>query len=313
MSKTLFWIQAGGCGGDTLAITGSKIPNMSKLYRYYELEYLWHPSVSSGINGSFESVISDIETGKTSLDILCVEGSCITAPDGTGEYDTLSGEPRINIIRKLAEKAGYVLAVGTCASFGGVTADEEFSEATGLQFLKDKPGGLLSPDFRSGSGYPVINLPGCPVMPAALEHLLAMICESRKIDLDYYNMPETWYNVLVHQGCTRNEYHEFRVEETEFGQNGCLFFYLGCRGPMTYSPCNKTLWNRRNSKPRAGMPCVGCTNPLFPLKTAFFETRNIEGVPLDLPEGMDRAHYLAYKTMAAASAPLRLKKRITKI
>ncbi len=313
MSKTLFWIQAGGCGGDSMAVLGSKSPDLSKLYRYYNIEFLWHPSFSARMNGQFDTIVSDIDEGKTKLDILCVEGALMCAPDGTGHYDTVSGIPKIDIISKLAARAEYVIAIGTCAGFGGFTAEEEFSEAKGLQFLKNDKNGLLSSEFRAGSGYPVINLPGCPVMPAAVESLMTLICEDQKIVLNYYNMPRDWFNVLVHQGCTRNEYHEFRVEETEFGRNGCLFFYMGCRGPMTYSPCNKTLWNRKNSKPRSGIPCLGCTNPMFPQKTAFFETRNIEGVPLDLPDGMDRAHYLAYKTMAAASAPDRLKQRNTNI
>jgi len=115
--------------------------------------------------------------------------------------------------------------------------------------------------------------------------------------------------VMVHQGCTRNEYHEYRVEEVKFGERGCLFFYMGCHGPLVTGPCNKILWNRRSSKTRVGVPCFGCTRPDFPQPYPFFETRNIEGIPLELPDGVSRAHYLAYKGMAAAAAPERLIKR----
>jgi uptake hydrogenase small subunit len=59
------------------------------------------------------------------------------------------------------------------------------------------------------------------------------------------------------------------------------------------------------------VPCVGCTRPDFPQEQPFFETANIAGIPLDLPEGVDRAHYLAYKGMAAAAAPDRLRSRGT--
>src|SRR3990167_1286876 len=113
----------------------------------------------------------------------------------------------------------------------------------------------------------------------------------------------------VHQGCTRNEYHEYRVEERSFGERGCLFFYLGCQGPMARGPCNRLLWNRRSSKTRAGVPCFACTRPDFPRAQPFFETPAIEGLPLELPDGICRPHYLAYKTMAAVAAPDRLKKR----
>ncbi len=76
-------------------------------------------------------------------------------------------------------------------------------------------------------------------------------------------------------------------------------------------PCNKLLWNRRSSKTRVGVPCFGCTRPDFPQPYPFFQTRNIEGIPLELPDGVSRAHYLAYKGMAAAAAPQRLKERKT--
>jgi hydrogenase small subunit len=117
----------------------------------------------------------------------------------------------------------------------------------------------------------------------------------------------------VHQGCTRNEYHEYRVEEWDFAQRGCLFFHKGCHGPLADGPCNKLLWNGRSSKTRAGVPCFGCTSPDFPAPYPMFETRNIEGVPIELPKGISRAHYMVYKGMAAAAAPDRLKKRETSI
>jgi hydrogenase small subunit len=88
---------------------------------------------------------------------------------------------------------------------------------------------------------------------------------------------------------------------------------MGCHGPLVTGPCNKILWNRRSSKTRVGVPCFGCTRPDFPQHYAFFETRNIEGIPIDLPDGVSRAHYMAYKGMAAAAAPKRLLKRKTGI
>ena len=82
-----------------------------------------------------------------------------------------------------------------------------------------------------------------------------------------------------------------------------MFFHLGCHGPLVHGPCNKLLWSKRSSKTRVGVPCFGCTRPDFPQRYPFFETRNIEGIPIELPEGISRAHYMAYKGMAAAAAP----------
>lgn len=200
------------------------------------------------------------------------------------------------------------MAVGTCAAYGGVTASSEV-EATGLQFHRHVPGGFLGEDFRGRAGTPVINVPGCPAHAELISGTLALVASGAPIELDEWQSPTALYGMRIHQGCTRNEYHEYRVEERGFGERGCLFFYMGCQGPMARGACNKLLWNRRSSKTRVGVPCFACTRPDFPRTQPFFTTRAVEGLPLELPDGINRPHYLAYKTMAAAAAPERLKHR----
>jgi hydrogenase small subunit len=146
-----------------------------------------------------------------------------------------------------------------------------------------------------------------------LTGVLTTVAAGVALELDEYNAPLEWYGPLVHQGCTRNEYHEYCVEDRVFGEKGCLFFHLGCRSPVAHGPCNKLLWNGRNSKTRVGLPCFGCTQPDPPQAHPFFETPSLADIPLELPEGVDRTHYLAYKGMAAAAAPERLKQRQTRV
>lgn len=287
-------------------------PNLADLFSYLDIEVLWHPSLSRKSSSAHRSLIDDLLEGRQPLDILCIEGSIIRGPGGTGMFNTFEGQPKKNLVAALAGKAGSVVAVGTCASFGGIGADGDI-EATGAMFTKTKKGGFLGENFLSASGTPVINLPGCPCHGDVLCGALTALCTATKLPLNEYNVPLQWYGLLVHQGCVRNEYHEYRVEEKDFGDKGCLFFHLGCRGPISYGPCNKLLWNRRSSKTRVGVPCVGCTSPDFPQSYPFFHTRNLAGIPLELPDGVDRAHYMAYKAMAAAAAPIRLKKRETEV
>jgi NiFe hydrogenase small subunit HydA len=309
---TLYWLQAGGCGGDTMSLLNAETPDLAELFDRLGITLLWHPSLSSISPLEHRSLRSTLLEGSRPLDILCIEGSIIRGPAGTGQYDAASGRPKKDIIAGLARRAKYVVAVGTCASYGGVGADGEV-EACGVQFHKWQRGGLLGENFTSQSGLPVINLPGCPCHCDVIVDLLGELVAGRPVELNEYQMPEAWYNLLVHQGCTRNEYHEYRVEEQGFGEKGCLFFHMGCHGPLAYGPCNKVLWNRRSSKTRVGVPCFGCTRPDFPQPYAFFDTENIEGIPIQLPDGVDRAHYLAYKGMAAAAAPQRLKDRKTNV
>ncbi|MBI4776949.1 MAG: NADH:ubiquinone oxidoreductase [Deltaproteobacteria bacterium] len=312
MSKTLFWFQAGGCGGDSMAFLSNKWPNISEFIRLNHIELLWHPSFSDGSPAQYIELIDALLSGEQPLDILCVEGFVVRGPGGTGMYDTLEGKPKKDLIAGMAKRAEVVVAVGTCAAFGGVGTVGEV-EAVGLQFHRETMGGFLGKDYRSRSGRPVINLPGCPCHMGVTTGALSMIASGSPLPLNEHNAPLDWYGLLVHQGCIRNEYHEYRVEENDFGQRGCLFFHMGCRGPLTRGPCNKLQWNGQRSKTSVGVPCSGCTRPDFPQSNPFFRTRNIAGVPIDLPEGVDRAHYLAYKGMAAAAAPERLKSRKTRV
>ena len=295
-----------------MSLLNLESPNLLAILTHLDIEVLWHPSWSGKTPNQHTELLDAIRSEKQSLDFLCVEGAVIRGPGGTGMFDTFGGQPKKNLVMELAERAQVVIAVGTCASFGGITASGKV-EATGLQFLKEKPGGFLGKDFTARSGLPVINLSGCPCHCDVVAGTLTALCSGVSLPLNEYHSPLYWYGLLVHQGCVRNEYHEFRVEEEDFGEKGCLFFHMGCRGPLTYGPCNKILWNRRSSRTYVGVPCAGCTRPDFPSPYPFFRTRNIAGIPLDLPEGVDRAHYLAYKGMAAAAAPKRLRKRDTRV
>jgi hydrogenase small subunit len=308
VSTTLYWMQAGGCGGDTQSLLGIDSPELPDRLRELSVAVLWHPAISTLGPGAQQALLEGLITGAQPLDVLCVEGAIIRGPGGTGMYDTLRGRPRKDVVAGLARRARFVVAVGTCASFGGMGGANDV-EACGLQFRRANRGGLLGEGFVSGSGLPVVNLPGCPAHPAVVAETLAALVQGVPLPLDALQMPIEWFGLTVHQGCTRNEYHEYRVEEIDFGERGCLFFHKGCRGPLARGPCNKLLWNRRSSKTRAGVPCFGCTEPGFPQRHPFFETPNVEGLPLELPDGISRAHYLAYKGMAAAAAPDRLRTR----
>ena len=224
---------------------------------------------------------------------------------------------QIKIVTAVSELSRNIYAY---AGSGEIELSALDSGQPGLQIVaRDRGPGIpnldevLSGTFQSKSGLPVINLPGCPCHYDIIGGTLSLLVSGTALSLTEHQSPAEWYNIMVHQGCTRNEYHEYRVEDKRFGEKGCMFFHLGCHGPLAHGPCNKLLWHRRSSKTRVGVPCFGCTRPDFPQPYPFFETRNIEGIPIELPEGINRAHYMAYKGMAAAAAPRRLKTRKTGI
>lgn len=312
MKKTVYWLQGGGCGGDTHSLLNVESPDLIEFFQLHDLQLLWHPALSNGSASDHRNLLERVITGEQELSVLIFEGSVLRGPGGTGMYDLMFGKPKKDWLSALAHKAQFVVAAGTCASFGGIGSSGEI-DATGVQFTREEKGGFLGDKFKSWGGLPVVNLPGCPCHPEIVTGVLAALSANAPILLDNCNRPFEWYGMMVHQGCTRNEYHEYRVEEKSFGDRGCLFFHMGCHGPLSHGPCNKLLWNRRSSKTRVGVPCVGCTNPDFPQPYPFFQTPNIEGIPLLLPEGISRPHYMAYKGMAAAAVPRRLKERKNKV
>lgn len=307
---TLLWMQTGACSGDTMSLLCADRPSLEDLVDRCQIDLIWHPSLSARPDAGFGEVLNSVLAGETPLDILCIEGSLMTGPNGSGLYDTWKGRAKIDIVRELAPLARHVVAVGTCSAFGGIhAAPPNPTDCTGLQFDKDQPGGLLGPDWRSASGQPVINIAGCPAHPNTITKTLAMLATGMPIELDHINRPVTFFSSLVHQGCTRNEYHEYDIEDNVLGGRGCMFFNLGCQGPMTLAPCNTELWNGHSSKTRAGVPCVGCTSPDFPRDGDLFATEKIGVVPRILPLGVGRARYMAYKNLAKAAAPERVIKR----
>jgi hydrogenase small subunit len=304
----IVWMQTGACSGDSMALLCADRPSLENLLEQYDVRLLWHPSLTSDTR--FGPVLDALLTGRETLDILCIEGSLLTGPNGSGLYDTWKGTAKIEIVRQLAGLARHVVAVGTCASFGGVhAAPPNPTDCTGLQFLQSTPGGLLGEAWRGGAGQPVINIAGCPTHPNTITKVLAMLADNTPIELDEYNRPTAFFSSLVHQGCTRNEYHEYDAEDNVLGGRGCMFFSLGCRAPLTLAPCNVDLWNGRSSKTRAGVPCFGCTSPDFPPDRDLLVTPKIGAVPKTLPLGVSRARYMAYKNLAKAAAPERVVKR----
>lgn len=288
------------CSGNTQSFLCAEDPYVWDVLSGYDV--LYHPALTW--DREEEEMLENVLLDKRTLNVLILEGAV-----GSNLRRPL-GRKFSQVIKELALKADYVVALGNCAVFGNIPALKETS-VSGLQFRFKEKGGLLGEDFRSKSGYPVINLSGCPAHPSWLTHVLIAILEGFTIQLDELGRPKELYAYLSHDGCVRNEYFEWKVEAEEFGRKeGCLFYYLGCRGPMTHSSCNRILWNGVSSKTRAGMPCVGCTEYDFPREN-LFRTEHAMGIPKELPLGVSKRGYILLSGIAKTFVPDRLKRRLT--
>ena len=312
-SFSVLWLQSGGCGGCSMSLLNAEAPDLYRSLQQANIQLLWHPSLSEASNEEFLSLLTQIVEGAIPLDALCLEGSLMRGPNGTGRFHILagSGRPMIDWIADLSQRARYTLAIGSCAAFGGITrAGSNPGEACGLQYEGDQAGGLLAEDWRSPAGLPVINIAGCPTHPGwVLETLMQLALGDLSGDhLDPLNRPRSYTDHLVHHGCPRNEYYEFKASAVRASDQGCMMEHLGCLGTQAHADCNSRPWNGSSSCLRGGYACINCTAPGFEEPGhAFTETPKIAGIPVGLPTDMPKAWFVALASLSKAATPQRLK------
>jgi Ni,Fe-hydrogenase I small subunit len=216
-----------------------------------------------------------------------------------------------DLVAELAQRAGWVLAIGSCAAFGGVTAaGDNRTEATGLVYSGSEAGGLLGGSFRSHSGMPVVNISGCPIHPDWVVETLLQIARGtfHARDIDGFGRPRFYANHLVHHGCPRNEYYEYKASAEQLSNLGCLMEHLGCMATQVHADCNIRLWNGQGSCTRGGYPCISCTEPGFENPAhAFLETPKLAGIPIGLPTDMPKAWFVALAALSKAATPYRVR------
>ena len=277
------------------------------------IRLLWHPSLSEASGDEFRDLLQQIKAGDIPLDILCLEGAVIRGPSGTGRFHMMAGTglPMMEWVDKLAQLAQYVVAVGSCAAYGGITAGGgNPSDACGLQYDGTGKTGLLGEAFRARSTLPVVNISGCPTHPNWVTETLMQIASGQftEKDIDTLGRPRSYADHLVHHGCPRNEFYEFKASAEKTSDLGCLMEHMGCLGTQAHADCNTRLWNGEGSCLRGGYACINCTAPGFEEPGhGFSDTPKLAGIPLGLPTDMPKAWFVALASLSKAATPKRLK------
>jgi len=250
----VLWLQGQSCSGCSVSLLNSENPSPATLLtQYLSLKFHSTLSASSG-ELSINTITQTINTEKY---ILVIEGSI---PSKMPEACKIGEHYFSDLVKKAASHADAVIAVGTCAAFGGIPAAEN-----------NPTGAMSTGDFLNDSGIsvPLINIPGCPSHPDWITGTIIHVLKFGLPKLDARSRPEMFFSTLIHDQCPKFADYEREKFAKNFTDKGCLF-KLGCQGPITHADCTTRLWNSgTNSCIQAEAPCVGCASEFFAKKAGF--------------------------------------------
>ncbi len=229
--------------------------------------------------------------------ICVIEGAIPTKDDGI--YCMIGGRTAIEIVNEVAEKAGAIIAIGSCASWGGIpSADPNPTGATGAPTIL--------------KGKTVVTLPGCPANPYIfLGTALQFVTLGTLPALDEKARPSFAYGRTIHEHCPRRAHFDAGRFVQQFGDEGhrlgyCLY-KMGCKGPATHASCSTLHFGEVVDAWPIGLghPCFGCTEEQLAFRVALHDTVPIERpTPPDTYPGIhaDQGHVGAIATGLAGLA-----------
>jgi hydrogenase small subunit len=287
----VYWLAGMSCDGCTISVAGATNPGIEGLLTgtvpAMPKVILHHPVLSVEAGAEFVKPFRDAYEGNLGAPYVVVfEGSVADEriAHRTGGYFSAMGVeamseqeeqhpvPTATWLKRLAPGAAAMIAIGTCATWGGVPSAE--GNPTGAMSVMD----YLGKDYRSAFGLPVINIPGCaPQGDNFTETVFAVLLFLQGLGplptFDELGRPAWLFRETVHHGCTRAGFYEEGIFAKHYGDPECLV-EIGCWGPVVN--CNivqRGAINHMGGCMKAGGICIGCTMPGFPDKfSPFYKT-----------------------------------------
>ncbi len=274
----LIWMVGGSCDGCTVAVSGATHPRVEHLLAGIipglpRVELI-HTVVSVEVGPEWTHNLFMAERGELDAPyVITWEGSVMDESiAGEGYWMGLGEDPQtgrqitsLEWLDRLSPGAAAVIAIGTCATWGGIPAAK--GNPTNSMAVSD----YLGKDYRSAFGVPVVNVPGCsPIGDNYLETAAAVCLFLNGLaplpEFDELGRPAWLFGETVHRHCPRAGYYEEGVFAKEYGDKECLV-ELGCWGPVVQ--CNITergIVDGHGGCMQMGGICIGCTMPGFPDK-----------------------------------------------
>jgi hydrogenase small subunit len=282
-----FWLAGMSCDGCSIAATGAQNPTVEQLMTGsipgLPRIVLHHPVLSVTAGKDFMKAHHLARAGKLGAPYVVLQEGSVADESIAGDFggywsamgmdpETHQPIPTAHWLRDLAPGAAAVIAVGTCATWGGIPAAA--GNLTGAMSVMD----FLGKDYLSQLGLPPINIPGCaPVGDNITETIAAILMFLAGVgplpEFDELGRPAWMFRNTVHRGCVRaGNYEEGKFAE-EYGETECLV-ELGCWGPVVQ--CNmvsRGALGHNGGCMNTGGICIGCTMPGFPDAFAPFYKR----------------------------------------
>jgi hydrogenase small subunit len=253
----VLWIQGQGCTGCSVSLLNIADPSIADvLLKVISLQY--HPTVMAGEGDIAMKNLYGIAEEYKDKFTLVIEGSIPVSAEGkyciVGEYNHKE-LTIVDLVKDLAPRAGSILAIGTCAAYGGIPAAKgNETGATGvMSFLKSQ-----------NINTPVVNIPGCPPHPDWIVGTIAYLLGKGIPEMDEHGRPLIFFGDNIHENCPFADDYSFNTFASSLSDpRGCRID-LGCDGPDTYADCYKRKWNGGMNWCVDNAICIGCVEPGFP-------------------------------------------------
>jgi hydrogenase small subunit len=261
----VIWLEFQDCTGDSESFLraesrtdplqpGVTDPSLvDLLLDFISVEY--HETIMAPSGFAAEKSLNDVLEKYPNQYVCIVEGAIPQAQGGT--FCTIRGRTALSIAQQVVPNALATIAMGSCASDGGLAAASP--NPTGAGGVSD-----ILPSLGN-----LVNLPGCPANVVNLvATIVYLITFNTMPDMDSSHRPYFAYGQEIHEECERHDYYEegrFVLKWGDEGhKNGWCLYKMGCRGPATQANCALVKWNGgTNWTIGAGHGCIGCTYPHF--------------------------------------------------
>jgi hydrogenase small subunit len=261
---SVIWLPFQECTGCTESITRAHGATIEQLiFEAISLDY--QHTLQAAAGEAAELARHEAMQANWGKYLLVVDGS---VPLGNPGFSTIAGQANVDMLTEAAKGAMAVIAVGSCASFGGIP------------MASPNPTGAV-PISQIVTDKPVVNVSGCPPIPVVITSVLTHLLTFGKLpELDHLGRPKVFYGESIHDRCYRRPFYErgqfAESFDDEGARKGWCLYKLGCKGPVTYNACATVKWNNGISYPiEAGHGCIGCAEPNFWDHGGFYDALSV--------------------------------------